>query len=91
MRLSGSWWSAGALPPCDGVVIPAGVVLVPISLRPLEEFKVILHFAFDERLDGYGAFDLMLGEAICIKLIDEQDSYMKRAGKWLTLKHLEIL
>lgn len=37
--------------------------MIPVPLRPLEKFEVILHFAFYERLDRDGALDPMFGES----------------------------
>lgn len=46
-----------AFPPPDGVVLPTGVVQVPIFLEPLQEFEVVLHFAVDEAVDWYGLLE----------------------------------
>ena len=48
----------------SGIVVTAGVVLVPKPLGPLQEVEVVLHLAFYEGLDGDGLFDLVLGEAV---------------------------
>ena len=38
--------------------------MIPISLRPLEEFKIVLHLALDELLDGNRAIDMVLPEGV---------------------------
>ena len=44
----------------DGIVgFSAGVVLIPVSFDPLEEFEVILETTFYETIDGNGFVDIM--------------------------------
>ena len=56
---------AGSFATSESVVVTTREVLVPVPLRPLEELQVVLHFAFDEGFDGYGAFDAVFREGIC--------------------------
>jgi hypothetical protein len=42
----------------------AGEVLVPVSLRPLEEFEIVLHLAFDKRFYWNGAVEAVAGKGI---------------------------
>ena len=52
------------LSPGDGVVVTAGVVLVPKLLCPLQEIEVVLHLALHQGFDRDGLLDLMLCEGI---------------------------
>lgn len=77
----------------SGIVITAGVVLVPEFLGPLQEVEVVLHLAFYERLDGDGLFDLVLGEGVWRKAVVSNST---RCAAWqgirlLTLEDLEVL
>jgi hypothetical protein len=60
--MCGCSWCAGRLPSSQSVVVMAREVLVPVSLGPLQKFKVVLHAALDEGFDGDGALDTMSGE-----------------------------
>jgi hypothetical protein len=72
-------------------------VLVPVLLDELEEFEVVLHLAFYQRLDADRFVDLVLGKRVCWSLENVQGSGPRigRApicGKaWRTLQYLEIL
>lgn len=44
------------------IVVATGIVLIPESLRPLQELQVVLHLALDESLDVDGPVDVLLGE-----------------------------
>lgn len=48
----------------DGVVVVAGEVGVPVAFAVLQEFEVVLHFAFDELVDGDDAVDAVAGETV---------------------------
>lgn len=47
--------------------------MVPVSLRPLEKFEVVLHLALYELFHRDGLVDRMLGEDICARLEADRD------------------
>ncbi len=73
--------------------------MVPESLRPLKEIKVILHLALDELLYRDRLFDLVLRERVCRCRLSASVPCVGR-GVWdlgegfpaaLTLQDLEVL
>lgn len=48
----------------NGIIFASGVELVPVSFSPLEEFEVILEFAFYETLDREGTVNSALSEDV---------------------------
>lgn len=49
----------------NSVVVVAREIGVPVAFCPLEEFEVVLHFAFYEGFDGDGAVDAVACEDAC--------------------------
>jgi hypothetical protein len=46
----------------QGIIIAAGIVLVPEPFCPLQKLQVVLHLTFDQFLDVNGPIDILLGE-----------------------------
>lgn len=68
-------------------------VLIPVAFGPLEEFEVVLHFTFDEGLDGDDAVDAVSCEGACSvgldiwvfrRLIIFRDLLCREVEEWRT-------
>lgn len=65
-----AWWQrrgracTKTFSPRERIVVAARVVLVPVSLGPLQKLQVVLHLAFDQLLNGDRVVDVVLAEGV---------------------------